>query len=92
MRDCKKCKHLVMYDYKNRSYSCESGECEFEPEELTMAVWSYYDQNDVTQNKWHDVQTCSKCGMGGKHYDEFRYCPNCGRIMTNAKGWGNRWK
>ena len=22
-----------MYDYKNKSYSCESGECEFEPEE-----------------------------------------------------------
>jgi hypothetical protein len=22
-----------MYDYKNKSYSCELGECEFEPEE-----------------------------------------------------------
>lgn len=33
MRDCKKCKHLVMFDYKNRSYSCESVECKFEPEE-----------------------------------------------------------
>ena len=35
MRDCKKCKHLIMFDYKNRSYSCESRECEFEPEEPT---------------------------------------------------------
>ena len=33
MSDCKNCKHLVMYDYKNKSYSCELGECEFEPEE-----------------------------------------------------------
>ena len=33
MSDCKNCKHLVMYDYKNKSYSCESRECEFEPKE-----------------------------------------------------------
>ena len=61
-------------------------------DEPTTAVWSNYDKNDITQRAWHDVQTCSICGMGGKHYDEFKYCPNCGRIMTNAKGWGNRWK
>lgn len=59
---------------------------------INTAVWSNYDKDDITQRKWHDVQTCSKCGMGGKHYDEFKYCPNCGRIMTNAKGWGRRWE
>lgn len=33
MRDCKNCKHLIMYDYKNKSYSCEKWECKFEPKE-----------------------------------------------------------
>ena len=73
MRDCKKCKHLVMFDYKNRSYSCELGECEFDPVEQEPR-WI-----PVSERLPEDFETVIASTDNGTVYPEARY--------SKEKGW-----
>lgn len=53
------------------------------PQQKT-GFWCGYDKNDITLWNWWDINTCSICGNGGKHYNKFRYCPNCGAKMESG--------
>jgi len=66
MRDCKNCKHLIMFDYKNKSYSCESRECEFDPEEQEPTTKNdkvdceHTDCNNCVNHKYCDYEPTTK--------------------------------
>ena len=70
-----------MYDYKNKSYSCEKWECKFEPKEQEPKTGHWI--LDETDNS----MTCDRCGCliwandisNGEAY----YCPNCGAKMQS---------
>ena len=98
MRDCQNCKHLIMYDYKNKSYSCEKWQCEFEPKEQEPKTGHWIETHDdwgngiITDRKYK----CSVCH--GKHIDpemgewhevfdyKYPFCPNCGVKMAESEG------
>lgn len=57
----KNCKHLVMYDYKNKSYSCESRECKFEPEEQDPILDELRAEITTLQNRCYALTKGAVC-------------------------------
>lgn len=78
MRDCKNCKHLIMYDYKNKSYSCEKWECKFEPKEQEPKTghWKSYLKEGLRYQ-------CSACDS--RFDTPWEYCPHCGVKMAESE-------
>lgn len=61
MRDCQNCKHLIMYDYKNKSYSCEKWECKFEPEEQEPILDELRAEITTLQNRCYALTKGAVC-------------------------------
>lgn len=93
MRDCNNCKHLVMYDYKNKSYSCEKWQCEFESKEQEPKTghWIESDALLVIGNSETDnfmsipAKECSVCHKPHIRAYAMNYCPNCGAKMAESE-------
>ena len=85
MRNCKNCEHLVLFDYKNRSYSCEKWKCEFEPlkQEPKIGHWI-----EVTNGRGgHECDVCHDYAPSFQNGNEYLsvFCPNCGAKMAETE-------
>ena len=61
MSDCKKCEHLVLFDYKNRSYSCEKWKCEFEPLKQELIIDKLRAEITTLQNRCYALTKGAVC-------------------------------
>ena len=54
---------------------------------------SLYSFRPTLQSKWMkrgDYITCGRCDFKTLVYKNSRYCPNCGRLMSNGKAYNDK--
>lgn len=61
MSKCKNCEHLVLFDYKNKSYSCELWECHFEPLKQELIIDKLKAEITTLQNRCYALTKGAVC-------------------------------